>query len=73
MTLKEFANWLLKNFPEDAVVVRTNSLAWWSAEVKELSEADLKRMFYMKKNPQKNQKPVNVPCFVLVDEKRYDY
>ena len=73
MTLKDFIGWLLENFPEDALLVRTNSRAWFSREVKDILPEDLHRMFFLKENPEKNNKPVPKPCLVLHDDNRWDY
>ena len=73
MTLKLLIKWLQENFPQDAILVKTNSRAWFSCEVEEIRYQDLERMFFLKDNPQKNHKPVEKPCLVLYDEKRYDY
>lgn len=73
MTVKLFIKWLQENFPEDALLVKTNSRAWFSREVKDIRPEELPRMFFLKKNPEKNQKPVPKPCLVLHDEDRCDY
>ena len=73
MTLKEFTELLLKKYPEDAVIVSTNSLAWFGEEVNELTAKDISHIIFLKDNPQKNHKPMDKPCLVIKDERRYDY
>ena len=73
MTVKLLIKWLQENFPQDALLVKTNSLAWFSCEGEEIRYQDLERMFFLKNNPQKNHKPVKKPCLVLYDENRCDY
>ena len=73
MTVRLLIKWLQENFPQDALLVKTNSRAWFSCEVEEIRYQDLERMFFLKHNPQKNHKPVKKPCLVLHDENRCDY
>lgn len=73
MTVRLLIKWLQENFPQDALLVKTNSSAWFSREVEEIRYQDLERMFFLKDKPEKNHKPVKKPCLVLYDENRYDY
>ena len=73
MTVRLFIKWLQENFPEDALLVKTNSRAWFSREVEDIRPEELHRMFFLKKNPEKNHKPVPKPCLVLHDDDRCDY
>ena len=73
MTLKEFTNWLLDRFPEDAIIVTANSMGWDSEEVKKVAKQDLKDLFYIKKDAEIGHKPVNKPCLVIYDENCFDY
>ena len=73
MTIKHFIKWLQNNFPEDALIVKTNSSSWFSNEVKEIRHQDLEELFFLKDKPEKNHKPVQKPCLVLYDENRCDY
>ena len=49
MDVKDFAEWLLENFPKDAKLVSTNSLSWNSNEVEVLKRGDIVKMFKLKK------------------------
>ena len=51
MTLKLLIKWLKENFPEDALLVKTNSRAWFGNEVKEIRYKDLEEMFFLKDKP----------------------
>ena len=73
MTVRLLIKWLQENFPEDALLVKTNSRAWFSREVEDIRPEELPRMFFLKKNPEKNHKPVPKPCLVLHDDDRCDY
>ena len=73
MTVKLFIKWLKDNFPQDAILVSTNSRAWNNKEVERVKAEELPYMFFLKENPEKNGKPINRPCLVIRDEDRFDY
>lgn len=71
-TIKDLIEYL-GTFPSDTEIVTTNSFAWWSAEVKEVTKENFGRYIHLKKNPQKDGREVKHPCLVIYDEKRTDY
>ena len=73
MDVREFAEWLLENFPKDAKLVSTNSLSWNSNEVEVLKYNDIVKMFKLKEQPEIKGEPTGFPCLVIKDEERYDY
>lgn len=73
MNVRDFAKWLLDTFPEDAKLVSTNSLSWYSNEVEVLKYSDIVKMFKLKEKPEIKGEPTDFPCLVIKDEKRRDY
>jgi hypothetical protein len=73
MNVRDFSKWLLETFPEDAILVSTNSLSWHSENVEVLSYKDVANMFRLKIDPQIDGKPAGFPCLVVKDEKKCDY
>ena len=73
MTLKNYIKWLENNFPEDAILVKTKSRAWFADEVEKITSEELYDMFYLKKKPEIKGKPVEKPCLVIFDKDSCDY
>ena len=75
MTVELFAKWLLDNFPHDAQLVTTNSLAWFNTDVERVKAEELPNYFYLKKNPTKKGEPIKPmkDCLVIHDDMHYNY
>ena len=73
MTVELFAKWLLDNFPHNAQLVTTNSLAWNSNEVKLVKMEELPEYFHLKEKPELRGERVERPFLVIHDDRHYDY
>lgn len=73
MTVELFAKWLLDNFPHNAQLVTTNSLAWNSNEVELVKMEELPEYFHLKEKPELRGERVERPFLVIHDDMHCDY